>query len=135
MRAFHRVFNVFELGEAVLTLLPLYDLVLAVSVCQTFRHVVLNSNVVRMRLRNEPIPVFARFQPGDPLTEDLCNVNERTPWFFRTTVTRGIVIVLRTAEENIQLHIPDDPQKPAHFLDGRRTAVIAHSSIYLECMC
>ena len=123
MDAPNKVFSICELAEAILIHLPLYDLVLATTVCQNFRGTLLSSVAIRERLQNDPLPVFAQFVPGRSSTEDLCNVNENTTWFFRTRVAHGIVITLRTVNRDIQLYVPDDPQRMILRADSKQTKV------------
>lgn len=123
MDAKQKVLGVYELVEAILIHLSLYDLLHASTVCQKFSEVVLTSRTIRRRLESEPIPVFARFQPDDPSTEDLCNVNRSTPWFFRTSVNHGLILILGTAIDNVQLYIPYDQNLSVQMLDGKRTMV------------
>lgn len=131
MSAVHRVFDIYELAENIFIHLPLYDLLLATVTCQNFRRLVLSSTDLRKRLQSEPIPVFANFRAGDLQTEDLCNINEQTPWFFRSIVSSGIVIVLRTAHEDIQLHVPDAATEPIRLLDSKRTRVFTSLKAWL----
>ena len=123
MAAAPQVFGVYELTEAILMHLPLYDLLISISVCRSFRQVTMTSTVLRGRLRKEPVPVFARLRAGDQRSEDLCNVNEITSWIFRTTVDDGFVLIFKTADAEIQLHVPHDPIIPICVLDCRRMKV------------
>ena len=121
--AARRVFDIHELVENILIHLPLYDLLLATKICFSFLQVVLSSRDIRKRLQWEVIPVFANFFPGKPKSEDLCNINTETPWFFRMKVSCGFVIVLKVAHEDVQLCIQDAPAGPIRILDSKRTVV------------
>ena len=123
MNAAQRVFDMYELAELILLPLPLYDLLLATTISQSFREVVMSSTSVRRRLENEAIPVFACFQPGDRSTEDLCNLNKGTPWFFRTNVSLGSVLALSIVNLSIELYIPHDERDAVLMLDSKCTTV------------
>lgn len=123
MGAASRVFAVFELLEAILIDVPLFDLVLATAVCHTYKDTISSSKKLRHRLQNEPVPVFAPYCPGIPETEDICNVDNTSPWFFRTVVENGIVLILQTKDIDLQLFIPDDRKHEVCRLHSRRTKV------------
>jgi hypothetical protein len=117
------VFEVVELLEAVLIDLPLFDLVLATTLCHTFRDTISSSKTLRDRLRSEPVPLFAPFCPGKPETEDICNLDNTSPWFFRTSVEHGIVLILRTKDTDLQLYVPNNRKHEVCRLNSRRTKV------------
>lgn len=123
----NRVFEVVELLEAVLIDLPLFDLVLATTLCHTFRDTISSSKKLRDRLRNEPVPLFAPFCPGKPESEDICNVDKTSPWFFRTMVEHGNVLILRTKDTDLQLFVPNDRKHEVCRLNSRRTKVRSSS--------
>lgn len=124
MNSANKVFLVFELLEAILVDIPLYDLILATTISQTFQETVSSSRILRPRLREEHIPLFATLYPGEAETEDICNVGKETPWLFRTQVDTGIVLVLRTRDYDIQLHVPFDQTEPLRILDSRQTMLM-----------
>jgi hypothetical protein len=127
MGAVHKVFAVPELLEAVLINIPLLDLVLATTISHTFQDTISSSSILRKRLRDEPMPLFACLRPGKPDTEDLCNVDKTAPWFFRTQAIDGLVIILRLDSLSIQLFVPNDGAIPTRGLDSRRTEVRIYS--------
>lgn len=118
------LFAVFELFEAVLIEIPLFDLVLATTICRTFHDTISSSTKLRNRLTSEHIPLFVPFCAGEAETEDICNVDNTSPWFFRTLVDHGTVLILRTRDANIHLYIPDDSKKRICKTDGSRTKVL-----------
>ena len=124
MGAANRVFGVFELLEAVLIGMPLFDLVQATTVCHTFQDTISSSKKLRDRLQSEPVPLFALLCPGKPETEDICNVDNTSPWFFRTNVENGIVVILQTKDTDIQLFVPHDRKNKVCSLHSRRTKVV-----------
>ena len=123
MGAVDKVFAVPELLEAVLIDIPLVDLVLATTISHTFQDTISSSSILRKRLRDEPMPLFACLRPGKQDTEDVCNVDRTTPWFFRTQVDDGLVIVLRQDSLSIQLVVPSDRNTSIRRLDSTRTEV------------
>ena len=125
MSAASRLFAIFELVEAVLIDVPLFDIILATTISHTFHDTISSSKTLRNRLEREPVPLFAPLCPGRPESEDICNVDDTTPWFFRTSVDNGVVLALHTESINIQLFVPNDRLKKVCRLDSKRTTVIA----------
>lgn len=123
MSAVQKVLAVPELLEAVLINVPLLDLVIATTVCHGFYDTISSSMGLRKRLRDEPMPLFACLCLGQPDTEDICNVDQTTPWFFRTPVDHGIVIFVRLEGLSIQTFIPNDRTSRIQTLDCARTEV------------
>ena len=123
MSAVDKVLAVPELLEAVLIDVPLLDLVLATTISRTFQDTISSSSILRKRLRNEPMPLFACLRPGEPDTEDVCNVDVTTPWFFSTPVNFGTVVVLQLDSLKAQLFVPNDGSIPICRLDSKRMEV------------
>ena len=123
MGAVERVFAVVELLEAILIDVPLFDLVLATSVSHAFNDTIFSSTILRNRLYREPTPVFVRSRPQEPESEDICNVDDTTPWFFRSPVDDGVVIVLHLESFKIHLFVPNAKQTAIAMLDSRQTKV------------
>ena len=126
MSAANRVFAIFELLEAILIDVPLLDLLLATAISTNSQNCISSSKRLRDRLHNEPIPVFAPLCIGKSETEDICNVDKSTPWFFRTDVDGGHVLVLQDASMRLHLHVPDEHRRCICVLDSSRTRVRSH---------
>lgn len=113
------VFGIYELLEGILLHLPLYNMLLAVTTCRHWLHVASTSSEIRSRLLLDYIPRYARLQPSSRVSEDLCNEDSSTPWFFRTAVEGGTIVILRLKCEKVQVFVPRDVNAAFRLLDNQ----------------
>lgn len=78
------------------------------------------------------LPSFVTLVPGVRDSDDLCNATKDGPWFFRTAVPDGSVLILKIANEHVQLFVPSDVKCAVHLLDPRRTRVSRSKETFLD---
>lgn len=115
MDAATKVFQNFELVEAILLRAETYEILTATSVCTSWRAVVENSKALRTYISTLSIRKPGRYRPAFDSPPQQLNASANDVWHFSVkTANSGTLFVMRFPREDVEIFLLAPVQKGSH---------------------